>query len=216
MPRPTLARLLDDIRRGLGEARADVVYGTIRLIERDDESFLAWARDRWACVIFNLHVVHTPAGLERASRAFRLLIDLAIAYGGSYFSPITAGRPASRSRRAIRSLRSFCGASERTIPRSAFRASGIGTTGRCSGEAPGRCREPVVREGRKSPSSAPRAPAALAGRAAAPGPVTSPATGRRAPVDPERVDLTVIRRGRCSNEVRRSTEHRESVDVGPA
>lgn len=33
--------------------------GTIRLIERDDETFLAWARQPYACVIFNLHVVHT-------------------------------------------------------------------------------------------------------------------------------------------------------------
>jgi FAD/FMN-containing dehydrogenase len=84
-PRPALLRLLEDARRGLGDARADVIYGTIRFIERDDESFLPWARDRYACVIFNIHVVHTPAGLERAARAFRGLIDAAIAHGGSYF-----------------------------------------------------------------------------------------------------------------------------------
>src|SRR5207249_6220540 len=34
VPRSMVARLLDDVRRGLGEARADVIYGTIRLIER--------------------------------------------------------------------------------------------------------------------------------------------------------------------------------------
>jgi len=84
-PRPALLRLLDDARRGLGDARADVIYGTIRFIERDDETFLAWARDRYACVIVNLHVVHTPAGVEAAARAFRALIDAAIANGGSYF-----------------------------------------------------------------------------------------------------------------------------------
>ena len=84
-PRTSLLRMLEDARRGLGEARADVIYGTIRFIERDDESFLAWAKDRYACVIFNLHVVHTPAGMQKAAHAFRGLIDAAAAHGGSYF-----------------------------------------------------------------------------------------------------------------------------------
>jgi hypothetical protein len=57
----------------------------VRLIERDDESFLAWARERWACAVFNLHVEHSDAGIERAVEAFRRLIDLAAARGGSYF-----------------------------------------------------------------------------------------------------------------------------------
>ena len=64
-----------------GDFRAngtDVIYGTIRLVERDEETFLAWAREPWACIIFNLHTVHTPEGLERASRAFRGLIDRGI------------------------------------------------------------------------------------------------------------------------------------------
>jgi hypothetical protein len=94
-PRPALLRLLEDARRSLGDAQADLIYGTIRFIERDDESFLPWAKDRYACVIFNLHVVHTPAGLDKAARAFRALIDAAIAHGGSYF--LTYHRWASRS-----------------------------------------------------------------------------------------------------------------------
>ena len=56
-----------------------------RLIERDTESVLAWAREPWACVIFNLHVVHTAEGVARGAAHFRRLIDLAIAHGGSYF-----------------------------------------------------------------------------------------------------------------------------------
>jgi hypothetical protein len=62
-----------------------VIYGTIRLIERDTESFLAWAREDFACVIFNLHTEHSAGGIERAAGAFRALIDLALACGGSYF-----------------------------------------------------------------------------------------------------------------------------------
>jgi len=72
----------------------DLIYGTIRLIERDDESFLAWAREPYACIIFNLHTVHSRQGLERSSRAFRRLIDPGIAHGGSYY--LTYHRYATR------------------------------------------------------------------------------------------------------------------------
>src|SRR5439155_373154 len=71
VPRAALPRFVDDVRTAFGEHRASVVYGTIRLIERDDESFLAWAGQSWACVIFNLHVVHTAEGIARATDAFR-------------------------------------------------------------------------------------------------------------------------------------------------
>ena len=65
--------------------KVNVIYGTVRLIECDTESFLPWARASWACVIFNLHVDHTPAGLMHAADAFRRLIDLSIARRGSYY-----------------------------------------------------------------------------------------------------------------------------------
>jgi FAD/FMN-containing dehydrogenase len=85
VPRSALARFLADVREDFRTNRVDLIYGTIRLIERDDESVLAWAREPWACVIFNLHVVHTPAGLERSAADFRRLIDHGLRYGGSYF-----------------------------------------------------------------------------------------------------------------------------------
>lgn len=85
VPRPTLASFLDEARRAFRTNGVDVIYGTIRFIEKDDESFLAWAKERYACVIFNLHTLHTPDGLERAADAFRSLIDMAIARKGSYF-----------------------------------------------------------------------------------------------------------------------------------
>ena len=76
-----LAAAADDFRRH----DVSCIYGTIRLIERDDESFLAWAREPWACVIFNLHTEHTPRGIAHSADAFRRLIDLAVARGGSYY-----------------------------------------------------------------------------------------------------------------------------------
>ncbi|MGH7547049.1 MAG: FAD-binding oxidoreductase [Gemmatimonadales bacterium] len=84
-PRDALARFLTDVRERFRARRTDLIYGTIRLIERDDESFLAWAKQPYACVILNLHVVHSPEGMERSAEAFRQLIDLGRRYGGSYF-----------------------------------------------------------------------------------------------------------------------------------
>lgn len=85
VPRERLAAFMRDARTGLRAAKANVIYGTVRLIERDDETALAWARERFACVIFNLHVEHTPAAIARAADAFRDLIDLGLSHGGSYY-----------------------------------------------------------------------------------------------------------------------------------
>ena len=85
VPRHRLAGFLEAARHELRERRANVIYGTVRLIERDDETFLAWARDRFACIVFNLHVDHTPEGIGAAAEAFRELIDIAIRHGGSYY-----------------------------------------------------------------------------------------------------------------------------------
>jgi FAD/FMN-containing dehydrogenase len=63
----------------------NLIYGTIRLIERDDESFLAWARESWACIIFNLHTQHDNESLAKTADDFRRLIARGIEYGGSYF-----------------------------------------------------------------------------------------------------------------------------------
>src|SRR5437867_2566705 len=65
--------------------RTIAIYGTVRLIEKDDDSFLAWAKESYACIIFNLLTLHTPGGIEASARSFRGLIDLAIARGGSYY-----------------------------------------------------------------------------------------------------------------------------------
>jgi FAD/FMN-containing dehydrogenase len=76
-----MAAVADDFRRN----GVDVIYGTIRLIERDVDTYLAWAREPFACVIFNLHTVHSQEGIAHSAEAFRRLIDLAIDRGGSFF-----------------------------------------------------------------------------------------------------------------------------------
>ena len=85
VPRESLASFMEDARVALRNQNANVIYGTVRLIEKDEESFLRWARESFACVIFNLHVTHDTTGLENAAAAFRTLIHLCIKYGGSYY-----------------------------------------------------------------------------------------------------------------------------------
>lgn len=85
VPRTALTAFMARAAERLRDGRTPVIYGTIRLIERDEETFLCWAREAWACVIFNLHTEHTTTGLVTAQAAFRALIDLAIGFGGSYY-----------------------------------------------------------------------------------------------------------------------------------
>lgn len=77
------------------ESGVPVIYGTVRLIRRDAESFLAWARDDFACVIFNLHTEHDGVGIARSAAAFRSLIDAALHLEGSFF--LTYHRWATRA-----------------------------------------------------------------------------------------------------------------------
>jgi len=85
VPRDALIRFLADVRSDFLEHRTDLIYGTIRLIERDTETMLHWAKQPYACIIFNIHVMPDPAGIERAKQEFRRLIDRGLQYGGSYY-----------------------------------------------------------------------------------------------------------------------------------
>jgi FAD/FMN-containing dehydrogenase len=85
VPRERLADFMGAVADDFREDATNVVYGTIRLVERDEETFLAWATDRWACIIFNICTTHTRAGIERSAEAFRRLIDRGIERGGKYY-----------------------------------------------------------------------------------------------------------------------------------
>jgi hypothetical protein len=95
VPRPALRAFLEQAAELLRGGSVPLIYGTIRLVERDTESFLAWAREPWACVIFNLCVTHSPPGLTAAQQVFRGLIDLGIAHRGSFY--LTYHRWATRA-----------------------------------------------------------------------------------------------------------------------
>ena len=83
--REALERFMAEVRDYARRDKVDIIYGTVRLIEQDRESFMPWARRPYACVIFNVHVEHTTSGLIKAGDVFRRLIDIGLKYGGSYY-----------------------------------------------------------------------------------------------------------------------------------
>ena len=94
VPIPQLAAFMSAAADQMGRQKANVIYGTIRLIEQDSETMLNWAQQPYSCIVFNLHVDHTPDGVGRVGHALRTLIDLAIDRDGSYF--LTYGDFATR------------------------------------------------------------------------------------------------------------------------
>lgn len=85
VPRPEIASFLEEAAAYFRKNKTEVFYGTVRLVEKDEESFLAWAKESYICIIFNLHVVHTKEGLRAAIQDFQHLIDLAIQRNGSFY-----------------------------------------------------------------------------------------------------------------------------------
>ena len=68
VPRPALPAFLAAVRADFRQHGVQLIYGTIRLIERDTESFLAWAREPWVCTVMNLHVDHTERSHPQGGR----------------------------------------------------------------------------------------------------------------------------------------------------
>jgi FAD/FMN-containing dehydrogenase len=73
------------VRQDLAERKADIMYGTIRFIERDSETFLPWAKERSVCVVCNLHVRHSAEGIAKAKADFRQILDRVVEHGGSFY-----------------------------------------------------------------------------------------------------------------------------------
>jgi FAD/FMN-containing dehydrogenase len=120
VPRTALPAFMTAVRE---EARAhafNIVYGTVRLIEQEDESVLAWARQPWACVVVNLHVDHSPHGIRKAKEDFCRLIDAAAAHGGSYYLTYHRWATAGQVERCHPRMREFLARKRACDPRALF------------------------------------------------------------------------------------------------
>ena len=76
---------LERVRMDLVAQKADITYGTIRLIEPDTETFLPWARERLVCIVVNLHCTRSPVGVEKTKRDFQLILDHTVDFEGSFY-----------------------------------------------------------------------------------------------------------------------------------
>ena len=85
VPRDQLLAFMEQARAVFRTHATEVIYGTIRAILRDTVSFLPWAKDDFACVIFNVRTPHTEAGKQKTADTFRALIDASNGLGGCFF-----------------------------------------------------------------------------------------------------------------------------------
>jgi len=122
VPRAELASWMEAAAASLRAIGAPVIYGTVRLIEPDQETFLPWARGPWACVVVNLHTPHDRAGIDRSRRAFRALIDHALDRGGSYYLTYHRWATTDQLLTAYPELPDFVEEKERRDPAGVFRS----------------------------------------------------------------------------------------------
>jgi FAD/FMN-containing dehydrogenase len=94
VPRHELIALLEDARHILLTNELPLVYGTIRFIEQDKDSFLPWAKKRYACVIFTPHTSDEAHALRKTGEVCRQLMRAALKKGGSFY--LTYNRYANR------------------------------------------------------------------------------------------------------------------------
>jgi FAD/FMN-containing dehydrogenase len=85
VPRNRLHQFLSNAAGTLRAGEANLIYGTVRLIEKDNETLLPWARNKFACIIFNLHVQHSVSDIDKNKKIFRDIIQHAIDLDGSFY-----------------------------------------------------------------------------------------------------------------------------------
>ena len=98
---------LTAIHAELSARKTDLSYGTIRFIEADSETFLPWARQRSVCIVCNIHVQHTKAGIARARSDSRAILDQVGKFGGSFFLTYHRWATPSQIRSCYPKIREF-------------------------------------------------------------------------------------------------------------
>ena len=95
VPRDELIAFVEEARRVLLKSGTPLIYGTVRFIEKDRDSFLPWAQRRYACVIFTPHCSGSPSAMKKASEVCREIIRAATGRKGSFY--LTYNRFAART-----------------------------------------------------------------------------------------------------------------------
>jgi FAD/FMN-containing dehydrogenase len=123
VPRSELIPLLEEARRILLASGMPLVYGTIRFIEQDKDSYLAWAKKRYACVIFSPHSSGETQALRKTGDVCRQLIRAANKRGGSFY--LTYNRFATRDElaSAYPQFQDFLNLKKQYDPRETFQSN---------------------------------------------------------------------------------------------
>jgi FAD/FMN-containing dehydrogenase len=122
VPRSMLGSFMRQAASQLRREQANVIYGTVRLIEEENETFLPWASHSWACIIFNLHVDHNPEAIAAVSKTFRNLIQLAIDCGGKYYLTYNRFASASQLQQCYPEIAEFVQQKQKYDPESRFKS----------------------------------------------------------------------------------------------
>jgi FAD/FMN-containing dehydrogenase len=122
VPPERLVEFLHRAARYLTGRRTPVIYGTVRLIQPESDTVLAWATQRLACIVFNLHVDHVPAAIGHAAQSFRGLIDLASGLGGSFYLTYHRFAAPGQMERCYPRVREFFDAKRRHDPAGVFQS----------------------------------------------------------------------------------------------
>jgi FAD/FMN-containing dehydrogenase len=85
VPRGDLIPFFEDARRILLSGALPLVYGVIRFIEKDKDSFLTWAKKPYACVVFALHTSGEAKALHKTGETCRQLMRAATKREGSFY-----------------------------------------------------------------------------------------------------------------------------------
>jgi FAD/FMN-containing dehydrogenase len=122
VPRSELIPLLEEARRILLASGTPLIYGTIRFIEQDKDSYLAWAKKRYACVIFSPHSSGETQALRKTGEVCRQIIRAANKRGGSFY--LTYNRFATRDElaSAYPQFQEFLNLKKRYDPRETFQS----------------------------------------------------------------------------------------------
>ncbi|MCG3122014.1 MAG: hypothetical protein GIKADHBN_00390 [Phycisphaerales bacterium] len=122
VPPPHIMDFMDQARRILHRTGVEDIYGTLRLIRRDDTSFMPWASADFVCTIFNLRTPHTPEGRARTIETFARLTDAALDLGGSFYLTYHRAASAEQVLRCYPRFPDFLAAKKRYDPRGAFQS----------------------------------------------------------------------------------------------
>src|SRR5580692_4611896 len=122
VPPDELIPLFEEARRVLLDSGMPLIYGTVRFIEQDKDSFLAWAKKRYACVIFCPHTSGETQALKKTSEVCRQLIRAAKKRGGSFY--LTYNRFATRDdlQSVYPQFQDFLGLKKHYDPRETFQS----------------------------------------------------------------------------------------------